>query len=143
MYLDYNRKMHTHICTYGARAIQMHTHICTYSARAIQMHTHIRYMSQETLQKPRIHQVSNPQFICGIVEDICRIIKGYPQNHQRASAESSKGVRGIIKGCPQNRQRVSAESSKGTCKFVARGECTPMLSMLAGLSNSSVEEEGR
>ena len=107
MYLDYNRKTHTHICTY--------------SARAIQMHTHIRYMSQETLQKPRIHQVSNPQFIGGIVEDICRIIKGYPRNHQG----------------------VSAESSKGTCEFVARGECTPMLSMLAWLSNSSTEEEDR
>ena len=99
MYLDYNRKTHTHICTY--------------SARAIQMHTHIRYMSQETLQKPRINRVSNPQFIGGIVEDICRIIKGYPWNHQG----------------------VSAESSKGTCEFVACGECTPMLSMLAWLSN--------
>ena len=121
MYLDYNRKTHTHICTYRAHAIQMHMHICTYSARAIQMHTHIRYMSQETLQKPRIHQVSNPQFICGIVEDISRIIKGYPRNHQG----------------------VSAELSKGTCEFVVREECTPMLSMLAGLSNSLIEEEDR
>ena len=74
-------------------------HICTY----------IQYTSQETLR------VGNPQFIRGIIEDICR----------------------IIKGCPRNRQKVR------TCEFVARGECTPMLSMLAGLSNSSNEEEDR
>ena len=78
-------------------------------------------MSQETVQNPRIHCVGNLQFIRGIIEDTRRIIKGYPQN----------------------RQMVSAELSKGTCKFVACGECTPMLSMLAGISNSSIEEEGR
>ena len=89
----------------------MHTHICAY----------IRYMSQETVQNQRIHCVGNLRFIRGIIEDIRRIIKGYPWN----------------------RQMVSAELSKGTCEFVARGQCTPMLSMLAGLSNSSIEEEGR
>ena len=85
------------------------------------MCAYIRHMSQETVQNPRIHCVGNLQFICGIIEDIRR----------------------IIKGCLWNRQMVSAELSKGTCEFVARGECTPMLSMLAWLSNSLIEEEGR
>ena len=44
----------------------------------------IWYMSQETLQYPRIRHVSNPQIICGIIE-------GFPWNHQRVSAELSKG----------------------------------------------------
>ena len=92
------------------------------------------------LRNPRIHCISNPQFFCGIVEDIrgfvkgcprnCQrvsaeslkgvrgIVKGCPRNCQRVSTESSKGVRGIVKGCPWNRQRVSAESSKGVCGFV-------------------------
>ena len=36
--------------------------------------------------------------------------RGYPRNHVRVSAESSKGVHGIVQGCPRNREWVSAES---------------------------------
>ena len=109
----YNRKMHTHICTYGARAIQMHTHICTYGT------CHKKRYKNHKFTKSVIHSLSVASL--------------------RISAESSKGIHRIIKGRPRNRQRVSTESSKGTCEFVARGECTPMLSMLAWLSNSSIE----
>ena len=72
-------------------------------------HSSVRYTSQETLQYLRIQRIGNPQFICGIIEDIRGIVKGCPRNRQRLSAESSKGVHGIVKGCLWNSQRVSAD----------------------------------
>ena len=76
-------------------------------------------MTQETLRNPRIHCMGNPQFIRSIVEDICRFVKGNPQNCQRVSAESSKGVRGIvIKGYLRicRRASVQSELSKASAK---------------------------
>ena len=65
----------------------------------------LRYLSQETLQNPRIVRIGNPQFFCGIAEDICRMVKGCPRSRERVSAELSKVVHGNVKGCPRNRQR--------------------------------------
>ena len=70
-------------------------------------HSSVRYTSQETLRYPQIHPIGNPQFFCGIVEDIRGIVKGCPRNRQRVSAELSKGVRGFVESHQhsQNRQR--------------------------------------
>ena len=87
--------------------------LCTCPYITLYIRTVHKVHVTRNLRNPRIHCISNPQFFCGIVEDICGIVKGCLRNCQRVSAESSKGVRRIVKGCPQNRQRVSMESSKG------------------------------
>ena len=89
--------------------------LCTCPYITLYIHTvHVT----RNLRNSQIHCISNLQFFCGIVEDIPGIVKGCPQNCQRVSAKSLKGVRGIVKGCPWNRQRVSVESSKGVCGIV-------------------------
>ena len=47
----------------------------------------VRYLSQETLQNPRIVRVGDPQFFRGIAEDIRRIVERSPRNRQRVSAD--------------------------------------------------------
>ena len=65
----------------------------------------LRYMSQATLQYPRICHVSNPQIICGIAA-------GFPRSRQRISAESSKSICRIVL-----RASAQSESSKASVEL--------------------------
>ena len=86
------------------------------------VHKHIvRYMSLETLQNPRTHHVRNLQFVRGIVADICGIVKGYPRNRQRVSAESSKGICEFLEGHPHSMEAQIATIASTSCTKIRTG----------------------
>ena len=75
--------------------------------------TPVQYMSQETSQNPWIHYVGNPQFICGIIEDIHEIVKGYLRICRRASAQSE-----LSKASAELRKMITMESPHGIPRIV-------------------------
>ena len=65
-------------------------------------------------------------------------MKGCPRNHERVSAESCKGVRGIVKGCPRICRWASAQSQSS--KASAESYCIPKI--VEGQSACSSQKGG-